>query len=454
MGKIISKLIAKPIYTYLYGLAFFCFKTSAYIGNFEYKTALIYLICFFILTFFIDRLVFSIIGSAYSALFALVIWMSVFHVVGIAQKLGYPYAYIPLKFYLTFYFFVSAFLISIGFILVRKDYPSLLSKVLNVFFSITILVFFIDGIKSWFNTNQETLEHEHQVESRPHHDNKEIVWILMDEYGSSKSLEKLMGFQNPMDSLLKQRGFEVFEHAISRSSTTLFSVYSIFNLDDSVKPSSYYEGINLLRNSKLVPSLEKEGYRFVNLGFFDISGHSMITDRSGYPYTYLQQILSGTLVSMIHSKWKNSIVKCDAYNQDILQKLDDSLSAKSVQKRFIWAHLTIPHEPFCRDSLGNLQEDKSYVASDSTFIKTQYISYLKYGNKRVIQLLDKHPDLKEKIVIISGDHGPRYPFFTDKTDQLHPYLAIRYPNKYSGMDNQGIIQLSKLPLIIKQFQYN
>lgn len=394
------------------------------------------------------------IGSIYSALFSLVIWMSIFHVVGIAQKFGYPYAYIPLKFYLTFYFIVITLLIFLGFILIKKDYPTLISKALNVFLSITIIIFSADGIRSWFNTRQETISHEHQIESRPFHNNKEIVWILMDEYGSSKSLEKLMGFQNSMDSLLKQRGFEVFEHAKSRSNTTLFSVYSIFNLDDSIKPSSYYEGINLLRNSKLVPSLEKEGYRFVNLGFFDISGHNMIADRSGYPYTYLQQILSGTLVSMIHSKWKNSIAKCDAYNQDVLQKLDDSLSAKSSQNRFIWAHLTIPHEPFCRDSLGNLQEDKSYDVSDSAFIKIQYISYLKYGNKRVIQLLDKHPDLKEKIVIISGDHGPRYPFLSDKTSQLDPFLAIRYPNKHSAMDNQGIIQLSKLPLILKQFQFN
>ncbi len=179
----------------------------------------------------------------------------------------------------------------------------------------------------------------------------------------------------------------------------------------------------------------------------------MIADRSGYPYTFLQQILSGTLVSMIHSKWKNSIAKSDAYNQDILQKLDDSLSSKSVQKRFIWAHLTIPHEPFCRDSLGNLQEDKSYVASDSTLIKNQYISYLKYGNKRIIQLLDNHPDLKDKIVIISGDHGPRYPFLTDKRGQLDPYLAIRYPNKHTLIDNKEIIQLSSLPIILMQFQF-
>ncbi len=267
MEKIIGNLSAKPIYTYLYGLAFLFFKTSAYIGNFEYKTALVYIISFFILTYFIDRLVFSMIGSGYSALFALVIWMSIFHVVGIAQKIGYPYAYIPLKFYLIFYFTVITLLIFLGLFLIKKDYPIIISKALNVFLSITIIIFSADGIKSWFNTRQENISHEHQIESRPNHDNKEIVWILMDEYGSSKSLEKLMGFQNPMDSLLKQRGFEVFEHAKSRSSTTLFSVYSIFNLDDSVKPSSYYEGINLLRNSKLVPSLEIEGYRFVNLGF-------------------------------------------------------------------------------------------------------------------------------------------------------------------------------------------
>lgn len=446
MGKKISELVSQPIYTYLYGLVFLIFKSSAYFGSFEPYFAIAFLSSFLIFNFLLTKLIYRFAQNEFAHLIALFIWMSIFHVVGIAQAFGYPFAYIPQSFYLLFYLTILVCIILLCLTLFKKTYPIIISNIINVFLGMTVCIFSISGIKAWLNTKQETIQHQHRVISQNQHAIKEIVWILMDEYGSSLSLAQQMGFHNPMDSLLAQRGFQVFSHVKTRYSNTLFSVYSIFNQDDSIKPSSYYEGIDLLRKSSLVPTMEKEGYRFVNLGFFDISEHPMLADRSGYPYTYLQQILSGTLLGMMHIKWKNSIAKCDAYNQEVLQRLDDSLAVKSPQNRFIWAHITIPHEPFCRDSVGNIQEEKSYSATDSVFIKEQYLSYLKYGNKRILQLLDKHPDYKNKIIIISGDHGPRYPFLREKKWQLNPYFAIHIPKEGKLKENTSFEYLSRLPL--------
>lgn len=446
MGKKISQLVSQPIYTYLYGLAFLIFKSSAYFGSFEPFFALAFIGSFVILNYLLIKCVNWLMGNEFANLICLIIWMSIFHVVGIAQALGFPFAYIPLSFYLFFYLTILVSLTLLGITLFKKSYPIIVSNIINVFLGMTVCIFSLSGIKAWLNTKEETIQHQHQVITQNMDARKEIVWILMDEYGSSLSLEQQMGFHNPFDSVLTQRGFQVYNQVKTRYSNTLFSVYSIFNQDDSIKPSSYYEGIDLLRKSSLVPTLEKEGYRFVNLGFFDISEHPMLADRSGYPYTYLQQIISGTLLGMIHNKWKNSIAKCDAYNQEVLQRLDDSLGAKSLQKRFIWAHITIPHEPFCRDSVGKIQKEKSYHASDSEFIKAQYLSYLQYGNKRIVQLLDKHPEYKDKIIIISGDHGPRYPFLLDKKWQLNPFLAIYTPKALVLKDKNSFSYLSNLPL--------
>jgi hypothetical protein len=291
MGKEISKLVSRPIYSYLYGFAFLIFKSSAYFGSFQPYFAIAFLSIFLLINYLLIKLTRRIIGNEFAHLISLIIWMSIFHVVGIAQLLGYPFAYIPIKFYLFFYLSILLVLTLLVFILFKTAYPIIISKVINVFLGISILIYSINGLSAWLNTNQETKFHQNQIISKTSVERKEIIWILMDEYGSSLSLKQQMGFQNPMDSLLKKRGFQVYDAAKTRFNNTLFSVYSIFNEDDSIKPSSYYEGINLLRKSSLVPTMEKEGYRFVNLGFFDISGHPMLADRSGYPYTFLQQIL-------------------------------------------------------------------------------------------------------------------------------------------------------------------
>ena len=104
--------------------------------------------------------------------------------------------------------------------------------------------------------------------------------------------------------------------------------------------------------------------------------------------------------------------------------------------------------PFCKNSLGDLQVENSYDGRDTVFMQQQYLSYLKYGNSRVLELLDKHPDYKDKIVIISGDHGPRYPFLIDKKWQLNPFLAIYTPKGGNLKEKPPIQYLSRLPLAL------
>lgn len=447
MGEKINHVLSRPVYVYLYGIAFLVFKTAAYFPSFDLLTAVNYLFLFFIVTYSISFLLEKQFLVAAAPVIMLTLWISVFHVVGVAQLAGYSYAYIPLSFYGYFYAAVAAFVILIA--LYARKLSFLLNvkvtKVINVFLLMVSLVFLLNGVLKYSENRTESKKHFHSINIPEAAASSDIVWILMDEYASSESLAQQFGFKNPLDSILRKENFIILSGIQTRFANTLFSVNSIFNGDDSIVPSSYYKGIDLLRHGSLIPALEKSGYRFVNLGFFDMAQHPMIADRSGYPYTYRQQLFSGTLISMVYNHFKSSIRKSDAYNQRIQQKLTDTVAALSNQPRFIWAHLTIPHEPFCRNASGQVQNDTAALATDSAFFKRKYIGYLQYGNSILASLIEKHPEMKNKIVIISGDHGPRFPFLKNKALQKYPYAAIHMPGAFDTTALQRIVYISQLP---------
>lgn len=447
MGEKINQLLGRPVYIYLYGMAFLVFKTSAYLPSFDLLTAFNYLFLYCIVTYGINFLLGKLFLTPCAPVIIILLWVSVLHVVGVAQLVGYAYAYIPFSFYAWFYtlIIILTILLAVKKRTVSAFVNTKITRVFNVFLLMATLVFLLNGLLKFNQNLTESKKHFHENNNTGITASNDIVWILMDEYGSSESLKLQFGFENPLDSVLGKEKFTILRGMQTRFANTLFSVNSIFNDDDSMPPSSYYKGIDLLRHGSLIPSLEKSGYRFVNLGFFDMAQHPMIADRSGYPYTYRQQLFSGTLMSMVYNHYKHSIPNSDAYNQRILKRLQDSISSASIQPRFIWAHLTIPHEPFCRNAAGEIQNDTSALITDTAFFKRKYIEYLQYGNSILGALIKNHPELKTKIVIISGDHGPRFPFLKNKLLQKSPYVAMYMPGRYDTAALHSLSYISQLP---------
>lgn len=454
MGEKINKILRKPLYPYLYGLTFISFKSVQYSPSFSLSDALGCFLIFSFSCYCIDRILAKFSTSAYRSLSIILLFGSLLHVAGIAQLLGYNYAYIPTRFYLFFYLLILVIIITVRIIPLRfpDKYAPSLNKVINVFFLITTVVFIgnsyiNDGGKREQEGKTNQITHKNIDTTKQ----KDIVWILLDEYASSASLKKQFGFHNPLDSVLHQKGFYVFDSIKTRFNNTLFSLNAIFHLDDSIRPSSFYAGVRSLRRSSWMSLLEKRGYQFVNLGFFDIGSHSKLANRSGYPQTYIDQLLSGTLFSLVYGNLKYTPEKCDLYNQEVLHRLGDTLLHQGDQPRFIWAHLTIPHEPFCRNSKGIFLTGRSYDETDSAFIKKNYVEYLQYGNSVILNLLKNHPELSRKILIISGDHGPRYPWLKDKTYQKWPFAAVLIPDSRDTVSLKKLQYISQLPVFLMDY---
>jgi len=450
MGEKIDKIISRPLYLFLYGFSFLFLKISAYPASLSIFIATVFLFSYLITVYFLLRIFKKFVQYDLASLMVFLIAISALHIMGIAQFFGYSYSYIPNSFYIAFYLFTAFILFLIARIkelvfikILKKLYP-----LINVFIFFSSIIFFINCFKKLNDSRIEIQNHYNNPKKFTTVKNsKDIVWIILDEYASSISLHQQFSFDNPLDSALKNLGFIILKDIHSSYSNTLFSINSIFNMNDTIVPSSFYVGEELLRHSSLIPSFEKSGYQFTNLSFFNLSEHTMLENRSGYPYTFIQQLIAGTIFNKIYINLKFSVKSSDDYNQKIYNRLCGELKSYSSRPRFIWAHLTIPHEPFCRDEKGNYRGFTSNRddISDTVNYKKLYINYLKYGNQLILNLLKSNPEIRDKIVIISGDHGPRYPFLKNKDFQKWPFAAIYIPDSFNTQKLEKLHTIGELP---------
>ena len=51
----------------------------------------------------------------------------------------------------------------------------------------------------------------------------------------------------------------------------------------------------------------------------------------------------------------------------------------------------------------------------------------------------------DKIIVISGDHGPRFPFLQKKEKQKQPFAAIHFPGMYDSTGLQKLEYISQIP---------
>jgi membrane-anchored protein YejM (alkaline phosphatase superfamily) len=148
----------------------------------------------------------------------------------------------------------------------------------------------------------------------------------------------------------------------------------------------------------------------------------------------------------LYNRFKYTARSCDEFNQLVLKKLGDTLQATGP--KFIWAHIAVPHEPFCRDSHGEFLSGGSFDESDSAAVKKKYVGYLQYGNSLIMKLLNEHPELSDKIVIIAGDHGPRHAYLKDKSYQFWPFAAVHIPGEYDTASLRRLVYISQLPAFL------
>ncbi len=288
--------------------------------------------------------------------------------------------------------------------------------------------------------------------------NPDIYFILADEYAGNTELKDLFQFDNKVFlDQLASRNFHTIRESQSNYNYTPFSVASILNMDyldlkgkDRTKPDLAY-CYEAIRDNKLLQFLKSHTYTFYNYSVFDFEGQPAQTSATFLPVktrlitaqTFLSRFDKEIRFNFVH-RWKSKknqeiLTYANKHNNENIYDLTWKLAEKKTSSpKFVYAHLMMPHYPYYFDKTGK-EYPFEKLQEDNQVNKADYIEYLQYSNKKLLELVD-HILLTSSlppIIVLMGDHGFRH--FRQPVGPKYYFLnlsTIHLPSKnYSGFND-------------------
>jgi hypothetical protein len=453
MLKKIKKILDFSIYPYLIGIFYFVYKLSFAPVEFDWIVCLLYFSFFGFSTFFSILFFKKKVHFLQIPVLVSVCWIAILFHGNIISGLKIIFNSYNNRYK---YVWTSAFIVAIIFSFLSNrlsKYNVFLNRAANTFFLLLIL---ISGMQTLIQYGKAELRVMSAITknnkiARIDSVKKDIVWILMDEYASSEVLKRRFDFVNPLDSVLQKKGFALLPNIKSRTNLTMYSLNSIFNFDDSTEPYGLKFAAFELEKSALPVVLKKNGYQFKSLSFFNIGDEKQVEKLYTYHQTLIFQLIQGTIPDiLLQNYFRKLYLKLFYYQKNILPNYNGfvydhfikEIKAPKTEPVFLWAHFLIPHGPLFKFEHGVL---KPIIAVDSVSVKKGYIEYLKYGNYLLEKILNENPQLMNKIVIISGDHGIRLGYIESGDDRMKPYFAIHFPRSYDTLFLKKLKYISEVP---------
>lgn len=287
----------------------------------------------------------------------------------------------------------------------------------------------------------------------------DIYLVIADGYPGKQVLNNFFNFDNSsFETELKKRNFQVIENTTSNYTFTMFSMASMFNMNYLKNVSGKINSktdwpmvFKALKQSNVLQFLSTNGYQFYNYSIFDFHENpSLISttsvSRKTKPITSqtflyrLNRDLGYHLVTRLGINLNpKRLISQDLNNNNKFYKLTAEIAKKTVGKpKFVYTHLLMPHHPYYFDSSGQALSFKK-LTYENAFDRTSFISYLKYSNRKFIELIDhiRTSTTTPPIIILMSDHGFRE--FGEEVDRKYRFMnlnAVLLPDSnYSGFYN-------------------
>jgi hypothetical protein len=362
-------------------------------------------------------------------------------------------------------FFVCLFFI---FKRTKRNFTRLV-RFLNLFLIICILIDLPFLLKHIINSNRPASLSK-EFERCDSCSKPDIYLIVADEYAGRQELYDIFHFDNSrFENFLVSEGFHIVKNSKSNYNYTSFSAASMLSmnfLNGIEGRNSNRKDINicygLINKNNLWNFFEANGYEIKNYSVFNINdipteipnkmifiGNKLITSQ-----TFLSRLDRDIRFNLVTRFKINSEIKRIAnYVKECNEKSYGNLMKESLRvskkPKFIYTHLMMPHYPYYYDSSGR-ELPLEMLTEGNQIRKTEYLSYLKYCNKKFSQML--HAILanskKPPIIIFMGDHGWRH-FTEQAVDHQYHFMnlaSIYLPDKnyspfYDGMSNINMFRI-------------
>ena len=263
----------------------------------------------------------------------------------------------------------------------------------------------------------------------------DIYLIILDAYTGHESLALNYHFDNrPFLDSLARRGFAIPERALSNYVKTFLSVGSMLNRD------YYYELTppaelgndrtpynNRMEFNQTVIDLKRLGYEFFFVGssYPPLAINRLADEQySSRPSRQFERLWYGTTVLWPALQLCVTLGKCRSndlpFNPESAAETQERIRflvklTRRPERKFVYAHLLLPHGPYRFDSTCNPQPSRWTIGSaaikSDSLVRRLYIDQLQCTNRKIIEVIDeilKTPS--EAIIILQADHGSgRFP---------------------------------------------
>ena len=258
----------------------------------------------------------------------------------------------------------------------------------------------------------------------PHAGDRDIYYLVFDDYGSANSLNDEIGWHNDLPDWLSSQGFYVAPQSHAnyvRTSLSLAAVLNLESLDGVAARMGRGNGDlgpihQMLEAPEAGRYLQSRGYRFIQIGsWFAPTKTSQIADENPQleTETNFEGILDQTTFGPTLDQLRNlaTIPLQDQIHRDsaLFQFRElNRIEADEAGPKFIYADILIPHEPYVFKPNGDYpsrEEQQHRTEAEAA------LQQLQYTNGRIRDLLTKllsGPEETRPIVVIQSDEGP-YP---------------------------------------------
>ena len=260
----------------------------------------------------------------------------------------------------------------------------------------------------------------------------DIYLVILDKYTATRMLRANYNFDNrPFEDSLRARGFIVPQAAQANYVHTSLALAAMLNLQYldalparvGVDNDSWEPVYPLVEDNKLVEFLHARGYRYVFLpSAFAATRQSRIAEvQLPLPSQIRPEFEVAwrwtTPIPVVHL-FACQVLGCrmnlSSYTPESAELLDWKFArlpelAGGAQPVFVFAHLTLPHEPYVYDETCRHREPYWPLddEQDSLAVKTAYVAQIKCLNRKLLTLVDqlREHSRTPPVILLQADHG-------------------------------------------------
>ncbi|OGD09939.1 hypothetical protein A2397_05990 [Candidatus Amesbacteria bacterium RIFOXYB1_FULL_44_23] len=256
----------------------------------------------------------------------------------------------------------------------------------------------------------------------------DIYYIVLDMFAGEKPLGDVYNYTNrSFLTFLEDKGFKVIENATSNYAFTEVSLPSSLNmvyLDEIIERSKPKNNnprpmYDLLDNPQVWSFLKDRSYKIFNF--------SSVWGPLENPKGADENLGTSKTISILGSKFKINefymvFLQTTALSPVIRNSLRDQTRlqlmypfeqlpelARLPGKKFVFAHVALPHPPYLFDAQGEAISDTELAMIGDDFTdKEHYLAQLQFTQNKTMDMIEKllTNSKTQPVIVLQSDHGP------------------------------------------------